>query len=81
MAKVNGRLESARKAYREALDAARANPTPETWARLLASGKDLSLAQEPRNRGARRSRRSATPTYGELEGPSTSEAQDLEHMD
>ncbi len=56
MAKVNAPLEAARAAYRDALDAARANPTPEAWARLLAAGKALSAAEEPRarSRGRRR---------------------------
>ncbi len=58
MAKVNPRLEAARQVYREALDAARAQPTPEAWARLLAAGKDLSAAEEPRTR-SRRGRRPA----------------------
>jgi hypothetical protein len=57
MAKSNSRLEAARKAYRDALEAARASPTAEAWARLLAAGKDLSAAQEPRRSGGRRSRR------------------------
>jgi hypothetical protein len=56
MPKSNARLEAARKAYREALEAARARPTPETWARLLAAGKELSAAEDPRTRG-RRARR------------------------
>jgi hypothetical protein len=58
MAKTNSRLEAARQAYREALDAARAHPTPEAWTRLLAAGKELSAASEPRVKaGGRRSRR------------------------
>lgn len=83
MRKVNAKLEAARKAYREALDAARINPTPESWARLLASGKELSLAQDPKGgrTGARRSRRDATPTYSDLEGPPAEEAQELERID
>jgi hypothetical protein len=69
MGRVTSRLEVARKAYREALEGARARPTPETWARLLAAGKELSLAQEPRARGHRRGRRGANtaPTIQELE--------------
>lgn len=57
MAKGNARLESARQAYREALEAARASPTPEAWNRLLAAGKELSLTEEakPRTRRRRRS--------------------------
>jgi hypothetical protein len=62
MAKPNVRLDAARKAYREALDAARSSPTPEAWAKLLAAGKELSAAQDPRTRGRRGRRRPATPT-------------------
>ena len=58
MGKVTSRLEAARKVYREALEGARARPTPETWAKLLAAGKDLSTAQEPNARRNRRGRRS-----------------------
>ncbi len=70
MGKVNVRLEAARKVYREALEAARARPSPESWAKLLAAGKDLSAAEEPRAgaRSGRRSRRAATPTIHDLEG-------------
>ena len=70
MAKVNVRLEAARKVYREALEAARGRPSPETWAKLLAAGRDLSAAQEPRAgaRPGRRSRRAAIPTIHDLEG-------------
>jgi hypothetical protein len=60
MVKTNARLEVARKAYREALDAARASPTPEAWARLLAAGKDLSASTETRSHG-RRNRRGTPP--------------------
>ncbi|ACG73374.1 conserved hypothetical protein [Anaeromyxobacter sp. K] len=56
MARSSGRLDAARKAYREALEAARAQPTPEAWARLLAAGKELSAAEDPRSR-SRRGRR------------------------
>ena len=80
MSKVNTRLDGARKAYREALEAARASPTSEAWAKLLAAGKDLSSAQEVRG-GSRRSRRAATPTIHELEGTSQVEAQDLEQLE
>lgn len=59
MARSTGRLDAARKAYREALEAARAQPTPEAWARLLAAGKELSAAEDPRSR-SRRGRRPAT---------------------
>ena len=58
MARTNARLDAARTAYREALEAARANPTPEAWTRLLAAGKELSAAQEPK-RSTRGSRRGA----------------------
>ncbi len=69
MGKVTSRLEAARKVYREALEGARARPTPETWAKLLAAGKDLSTAQEPNARRNRRGRRSASvaPTIQDLE--------------
>ncbi len=58
MPKASARLDAARKAYREALEAARAKPTPDAWARLLAAGKELSSAQESRPR-SRRGRRPA----------------------
>ncbi len=61
MPKASARLDAARKAYREALEAARAKPTPEAWARLLAAGKELSSAEEARPR-SRRGRRPAPPT-------------------
>jgi hypothetical protein len=77
MAKTKTLLDAARKEYREALEAARANPTPEAWRRLLAAGKSLSSAQEPRGRPARRKKSSATPTYHDLEGP-LPEPQELE---
>jgi hypothetical protein len=56
MVKANPRLEAARLAYREALEAARASPSAEAWARLLAAGKELSKATEPppRNRRGRK---------------------------
>ncbi len=60
MPKASARLEAARKAYREALEAARSKPTPEAWARLLAAGKELSSAEESRPR-SRRGRRAAAP--------------------
>jgi hypothetical protein len=63
MARSNARLDSARNAYREALEAARANPTPEAWARLLAAGKELSAAQEPK-KSTRRPRRRSAPEGG-----------------
>ncbi len=84
MPKASARLDAARKAYREALEAARAKPTPEAWARLLAAGKELSSAEESRPR-SRRGRRAtveriepaevepvaepaAEPAPGELDG-------------
>jgi hypothetical protein len=60
MPKASARLDAARKAYREALEAARAKATPEAWARLLAAGKELSSAEESRPR-SRRGRRPAAP--------------------
>ena len=63
MAKQNARLDEARRAYREALEAARASPTPEAWAKLLAAGKELSVAEDPRSRGRRARRR--PPTSGD----------------
>ena len=59
MPKQSARLDAARKAYREALEAARAHPTPEAWAKLLAAGKELSHAEDPRSRGRRGKRRPA----------------------
>ncbi len=56
MPKPNARLDAARKTYREALDAARRQPTPEAWSRLLAAGKELSAAEDPRTRSRRRRR-------------------------
>ncbi len=73
MAKVNPRLEVARKSYREALESARAAPTPEAWARLLSAGKELSAAEEaPRSRRGRRPAPrpevAASPADNHLEG-------------
>ncbi len=53
MAKPNARLDAARKVYREALEAARRSPTPDAWAKLLAAGKELSSAEDPRSRSRR----------------------------
>lgn len=61
MPKANARLDAARKAYREALEAARRLPTSEAWSRLLAAGKELSAAEYPRPR-SRRGRRPQRPT-------------------
>ncbi len=81
MAKANPRLDAARKAYREALEAARASPTPEAWARLLAAGKDLSAAQEVRPRSSRRRRGASThaPPPGSVRSPE--ETADLEGLE
>jgi len=81
MGKLNSRLEAARQAYREALDLARANPTVEAWAKLLAAGKELSAVHEPKATPGRRSRRNATPTFRELEGPAAGESADLEQQE
>ena len=54
MTKTNVRLEAARVAYRAALEAARANPTQEAWARLLAAGRELSVAEQPPPRSRKR---------------------------
>lgn len=82
MGKTNVRLDAARKAYREALENARARPTPEAWARLLAAGKELSSAQEPRARGSRRGRsKSSVPTFQDLEGSPPREPHEADHLD
>ncbi len=82
MAKVNARLDAARKAYREALEAARGNPSAEAWAKLLAAGKELSAVHEPKAapRPGRRARRTGTPTVQELEG-APPEVHEVEHID
>ena len=61
MPKGNARLDAARKAYREALEAARKGPTSEAWTRLLAAGKELSAAEDPRSRSRRGRRPEARP--------------------
>ncbi len=61
MPKSNPRIEAARKAYRDALEAARTSPSAEAWARLLAAGKDLSKAEEPPPRRGRGRRPAPTP--------------------
>jgi hypothetical protein len=61
MAKANPRLDAARQTYREALEGARAAPSAEAWARLLAAGKELSAAEAPPPRGRRGRRPAATP--------------------
>ncbi len=67
MANVNARLDAARRAYREALEIARRSPTSEAWAALLAAGKALSAAEDPR--AGRRGRRSrARPAEAEPGG-------------
>jgi hypothetical protein len=69
MAKPNARLDAARKAYREALEIARATPTPEAWAKLLAAGKELSAAEDPRARSRRGRRHPAAEPRPLVEGP------------
>jgi hypothetical protein len=82
MGKVNARLEAARRSYREALDAARAKPSPEAWARLLAAGKDLSSAEEPKHaRSGRRTRRNTTPTLRDLERGAVVDAEPTDPAD
>jgi hypothetical protein len=66
MVKTNTRLELARTAYREALEAARTGPSREAWTRLLAAGKELSSAQEPRSRERRGGRRGGRPSTRDL---------------
>jgi hypothetical protein len=70
MPKENARLDAARRAYREALQAARDTPTPEAWARLLAAGRELSVAEDPhpRRRARRAAREAAPPEIENLEG-------------
>jgi hypothetical protein len=75
MAKQNARLDAARKAYREALDAARSSPTSEAWAKLLAAGKELSAAEDPRSRG-RRGRRRPAPSADAVEAVERGETLD-----
>lgn len=79
MGKSNGRLDAARKAYREALEVARRSPTAEAWSRLLAAGKELSAAEDPRGRG-RRGRRQA-PVQGETETADSGAGEPLEGLD
>ena len=81
MGKINIWLETARKAYREALESARASPTAETWGKLLAAGKALSSAEQPKNRGGRRSRRTPVPTFQELDGSASQESPELERLE
>jgi hypothetical protein len=72
MGKPNARLDAARKAYREALEAAREHPTPEAWARLLVAGKELSAAEDPRPR-SRRGRRPQAPRTDGVDTPERTE--------
>lgn len=84
MAKTNSRLETARSAYREALEAARAHPSPEAWARLLGAGKELSAATEPRVKaGGRRSRREPpeVPTLESGSEPSLEGGSEIEALE
>ncbi len=78
MAKTKTWLEAARKTYREALELARASPTAEAWAKLLAAGKALSSAEEPKSRGGRRSKRAGVPTLQDLEGTPQQESSQQE---
>lgn len=73
MPKGNVRLDAARKAYREALEAARKSPTSEAWERLLAAGKELSAAEDPRSRGRRGRRPQAQPQPAEQADPGRAE--------
>ena len=59
------------KAYREALEAARASPTPEAWAHLLAAGKELSVAEDPARERARAAKAAgrAADRSGRRRGP------------
>ncbi len=78
MGKTNTWLEAARMAYREALESARASPTAEAWGKLLAAGKALSSAAEPKSRGGRRGRRATMPTSRDLEEDTSRESPELE---
>jgi hypothetical protein len=80
MGKANARLDAARKAYREALEAARKSPTPEAWSRLLAAGKELSAAEDPRPR-SRRGRRAPPPPATEVAEVVEPGAEPLEGLD
>ncbi len=80
MGKTNTWLEAARKAYREALESARASPTAEAWGKLLAAGKALSSAEEPKSRAGRRSRRATMPTSRDLEGDAPQGSPELEPL-
>jgi hypothetical protein len=80
MGKTNAWVESARKAYREALESARASPTADAWGKLLAAGKALSSAEEPKSRGGRRSRRATMPTSRDLEENASQETPELEPL-
>ncbi|HZZ84512.1 MAG TPA: hypothetical protein VFE30_08240 [Anaeromyxobacteraceae bacterium] len=66
MPKVNARLESARMAYREALESARRAPSAESWAKLLAAGKELS-ACEGTGRAGKRGRAAKEEIVPDLE--------------
>jgi hypothetical protein len=81
MGKTNTWLEAARKAYREALESARESPTAEAWRRLLAAGKALSSAEEPKGRGVRRSRRDTVPTIQDLDENATRVSPELQPLE
>lgn len=82
MVKANPRLEAARSRYRDALEAARASPSAEAWARLLAAGKELSKATEHPPR-SRRGRKPAAAAAGEAndEIPNPGEIPNLEGVE
>lgn len=86
MSKANPRLEAARKAYREALEAARARPSSDAWARLLAAGRELSSAEEsrPRSRRGRKPERiepTAEPVVEAADEPGPAPVDHLEGLD
>lgn len=82
MAKVNARLDAARKAYREALEAARKSPTPDAWTRLLAAGKELSAAEDPpRSRRGRRPQPRAGEHVEPLEAAAAAPNEPVEGLD
>jgi hypothetical protein len=80
MAKGNARLDAARKAYRDALEIARRSPTPDAWARLLAAGKELSAAEDPRSR-SRRGRRSERAPVERADPVEAAPAEPLEGLE
>ena len=81
MPKGNARLDAARKAYREALEDARRGPTPEAWSRLLAAGKELSAAEDPRARSRRGRRPPPAEPAAEPAEPSAGRVEPLEGLE